>query len=103
MLKERKKERLYATVNGPGNYVEKSKRNRIRINRKKLHHFIEFANQPHFYQDGAFGTRELKLDSGEKLTMPNVIRNVTRSTLISQYLQYCDEQKVEPLSHSTLF
>ena len=35
--------------------------------------------------------------------MPNVIRNVTRSTLISQYMQYCDEQKVMPLSRATLF
>jgi hypothetical protein len=35
--------------------------------------------------------------------MPNVIRNVTRSTLISQYVQYCEEQKVGPLSHATLF
>ena len=35
--------------------------------------------------------------------MPNVIRNVTRSTLISQYVQYCEEQKVGPLSRATLF
>ena len=35
--------------------------------------------------------------------MPNVIRNVTRSTLISQYVQYCEKQKVGPLSRATLF
>jgi hypothetical protein len=51
----------------------------------------------------AFGTRKLKFDSGSKLAMPNVIRNVTRSTLISQYVQYCEEQKVGPLSRATLF
>ena len=35
--------------------------------------------------------------------MPNVIRNFSRSTLICQYIQYCQEQKIEPLSRSTLF
>jgi uncharacterized protein YkvS len=98
-----KKARAHANVNGPGNEVEKIKQNRIRIDRTKLDHFIDFANRPYFYQDVAFGTRELKLDSGSKLTMPNVIRNVTRSTLISQYMQYCEEHKVKPLSRATLF
>ena len=98
-----KKARAHANANGPGNEVKKIKQNRIRIDRTKLDHFIDFANQPHYYQDVAFGTRNIKLDSGSKLTIPNVIRNVTRSTLISQYMQYCDEQKVMPLSRATLF
>ena len=98
-----KKARARAKANGPGNEVKKIKGNRIRIDRTKLDHFIDFANQPHYYQDVVFGTRKIKLDSGSTLTMPNVIRNVTRSTLISQYIPYCDEQKVMPLSRATLF
>ena len=98
-----KKARHHANVNGPGIQVEKVKHNRIRIDRTKLDHFIDFANRPYFYQDVAFGMRTIQLDSGTKLTMPNVIRNVTRSTLICQYIQYCQEQKIEPLSRSTLF
>ncbi|CAB3999109.1 Retrovirus-related Pol poly [Paramuricea clavata] len=98
-----KKARAHANLNGPGEKVEKIKQNRIRIDRTKLDHFIDFANRPYFYQDVAFGTRKLKLDSGSKLTIPNVIRNVTRSTLISQYMQYCEDQKVEPLTCATLF
>ena len=35
--------------------------------------------------------------------MPNVVRTVTRSTMIEQYLEYCKEQSHEPLSRSTLF
>jgi hypothetical protein len=35
--------------------------------------------------------------------MPNVIRKVTRSTMIQQYLQYCSEENFEPLSRATLF
>ena len=35
--------------------------------------------------------------------MPNVIRTVTRSTMVSQYLQFCEEQGVKPFSRATLF
>ena len=35
--------------------------------------------------------------------MPNVIRTVTRSTIISQYLMFCEEEQVVPLSRATLF
>ena len=48
-------------------------------------------------------TKLLKLDSGETIEMPNVVRTVTRSTMISQYIQFCQEEKFEPLSRSSLF
>ena len=35
--------------------------------------------------------------------MPNIIRNVTRSTFIQQYFKHCEEEEVEPLSRATLF
>ena len=35
--------------------------------------------------------------------MPNVIRTVTRSTMITQYFQHCKEESFEPASRSTLF
>jgi hypothetical protein len=35
--------------------------------------------------------------------MPNIIRNVTRSTLIQQYFKHCEEEEVEPLIRATLF
>ena len=35
--------------------------------------------------------------------MPNVVRILTRSTMIEQYLEYCKEQCHETLSRSTLF
>ena len=68
----------------------------------KVDHFIEFINRPYFYQDVSFGTKLLKLDSGETIEMPNVVRTVTRSTMISQYIQFCQEEKCEPLSRSSL-
>ena len=45
----------------------------------------------------------LKLDNGETIKKPNVVRTVTRSTMISQYMQFCQEEKCEALSRSTLF
>ena len=35
--------------------------------------------------------------------MPNVIRALTRSTMISQYLMFCEEEQEVPLSCATLF
>ena len=51
----------------------------------------------------AFGVRKLRLSSGEKITMPNVIRKVTRSTMVRQYLQFREEEQYEALSHTALF
>ena len=76
---------------------------RVRIDMTKVHHFVEFINRPYFYQDVSYGTKFLKLDSGEIIEMRNVVRTVTRSTMISQYIQFCQEEKFEPLSRTTLF
>ena len=95
--------RKHARENSPGSLVEKTKQHRIRLDMLKVDHFIEFANRPYFYHDVAYGTRDIKLDSGSKLTMPNVIRNVSRATMVAQYLKFCEEDKVEPLSRRTLF
>ena len=35
--------------------------------------------------------------------MPNVIRAVTRSTMIAQYLELCQEKSFEDLSQATLY
>jgi hypothetical protein len=95
--------RLHSQQSGPGNIIETQIHSRIRIDRTKLDHFIAFANRQYFYQDVAYGTRKLKLDSGQALIFPNIIRNVTRSTRIQQYFKHCEEEEVEPLSRATLF
>ena len=95
--------RAHARECGPGSLVEKSPCHRVRLSPIKLDHFLDFANRPYFYQDVSFSTRKLRLSSGEKITMPNVIRKVTRSTMVKQYLQFCEEEQFEPLSRSTLF
>ena len=95
--------RCHARNLGPGTVPEKTKHHRVRVDMSKVDHFIEFVNRPYFYQDVSYGTKLLKLDSGETIEMPNVVRTVTRSTMISQYLHFCQEEKCESLSGSTLF
>ena len=79
------------------------KSHRVRLDTVKANHFFEFINRPYFYQDVSYGTRTLKLDSGEKLVMPNVIRTVARSTMVAQYLQPCQEEDFDPLSRTTIY
>ena len=44
-----------------------------------------------------------RLDSGQQMIMPNVVRTVGRSTMIKQYQQRCSEEEFEPLSRATLY
>ena len=98
-----KRARAHAKARGPGLEVIKTRRHRISLDMQKVDHFVDFVNRPYFHQDVAFGTRKLKLESGEIMEMPNVIRTVNRSTMIAQYQAFCKEQSFEPLSRSTLY
>ena len=35
--------------------------------------------------------------------MPNIIRKVTRATMVRQYLKFCEEEQYEPPSRARLF
>ena len=100
---ELRKAKIHANHNGPGAPLEKPVYHRVKLDSVKVTHFLEFINRPYFHQDVAYGTRTLNLSSGEKLVMPNVIRTVTRSTMVSQYLQLCQEEDFEPLSRATMY
>ncbi|XP_022777782.1 uncharacterized protein LOC111319236 [Stylophora pistillata] len=51
----------------------------------KVDHFISYISQPQLHQDVAFGTKTLKLDSGERITIPAVVRTLIPSRIIEQY------------------
>ena len=93
----------HANLSGPGTPPEVTTKHRVRLDMSKVDHFVEFTNRPYFYQDVSYGSKILILESGDRIEMPNVVRTVTRSTMIEQYLEYCKEQCHEPLSRSTLF
>ena len=98
-----KRARKHAKLQRPGTPVEKPFRHRVRLSLPKVDHFIDFINRPYFYQVVAYGTRVIKLDNGEEMMMPNVVRTVTRSTMITQYHHFCEEEGFVPLSRLTLF
>ena len=75
---------------------------RGRIDETNVDHFVEFINRPYFSQDVSYGTKFLNLDSGETIEKPNEVRTVKRSTMISQYIKFCQKEKFEPLSRTTL-
>ena len=100
---EIKQARSHANLNGPGTTPEVTTKHRVHLDMSKVDHFVEFTNRPYFYQDVSYGSKILILESGNRIEMPNVVRTVTRSTMIEQYLEYCKEQCHKPVSRSTLF
>lgn len=76
-----KRDRKHATLFGSRTAPEKELQHRVRLDMGKVDHFLDFANRPYFYQDVSYGTRVLKL----KISMSNVVRTVTRSTMVKQY------------------
>ena len=100
---EIKQARSHANLSGPGTTPAVTTKHRVRLDMSKVDPFVEFTNRPYFYQDVSYGSKILILESGDRIEMPNVVRTVTRSTMIEQYLEYCKEQCHEPLSRSTLF
>ena len=96
--------RQHATESaGRGQPVPEISSDRTKMDREKVDHFIEFISKPEFVQDMAFGTKTMKLDSGEQIIIPAVIRTVIPSRIISQYLEYCEDQVFEPASKRSLY
>ena len=93
--------RKHAALYGPGTTKEIPKTHRTHMSPIKVDHFIHFISQPHFPQDVAFGTRNLKLASGTTIAIPNIIRTFTSSRLVD--LATCEENNFESLARSTLF
>ena len=69
----------------------------------KIDHFIGFISSPHFVQDVAYGTRTLKLSSGETISMPNVVLNMVAARIIKQFVSYCKEIAFNHLCERELY
>ena len=95
--------RQHATEVGKDQPIPEIPSYRSKIDPEKVDHFVEYLSRPEFVQDVAFGTKMLKLDSGEKIIIPAVIRTVIPSRIISQYLEHCKEQEFEPASERSLY
>ena len=93
----------HATEVGKGQVVPEQTIFRKRIDQGKVDHFISYISQPQLHQDVAFGTKTLKLDSGERIIIPAVVRTLIPSRINEQYTSYCREQQFELASTHCLF
>ncbi|CAC5377179.1 unnamed protein product [Mytilus coruscus] len=99
--------RLHTSVHGEGSQVPKQiKQHRQRLSQWKVAHALDFFFNPLFHQVSSYGTKEMKLNSGEKILIPEVVRPVCHANLVHMYEAFCkesDESDVDPLSRSSLF
>lgn len=56
-----------------------------------------------FIKVSSYGTKEMHLDSGEVVTIPQVVRTACHSTLVNVYQSFCEETDFHPLSRASLF
>ena len=87
---------------GKGQIVPEQTIFRKRIDQGKVDHFISYISQPQLHQD-VFGTKTLKLDSGERIIILAVVRTLIPSRIIEQYTSFFREQHFEPASTRSLF
>ena len=95
--------RKHAFQTKPGQPIDPPRITRCRLDAVKVDHFLDFLSSPSVLQDVAYGTRTLKLESGESLEIPNMVRTLISSHLVRMYLNFCVEFNFEPLGRSTLF
>ena len=95
--------RRHATLESPGQIINKPKIFRSRLSRPKVLHFIEFISSPAYHQAVGYGTKKLQPSSGVEIVIPKIVRNIMSSRMISTYLAYCKDQAYETFSRSTLY
>lgn len=77
-----------------------------RFSAHKVEYFIEFVLSLIISVDLPFGERTYKLSSGERVVVPNMIRNMIHSRIIAQYKIYCQStasSSFVPLNETVLF
>ncbi|XP_062597521.1 uncharacterized protein LOC134258946 [Saccostrea cucullata] len=88
---------------GVGEPISKRKVPREKYTHSQLDHFIDFITSGDIIKDQPFGEKTLKMETGEVLKIPTVIRCLAPSTIISRYTDVCKEDNIKPLGNSTLF
>ena len=62
--------RRHADLRGSGKPSNSPEIIRVRLDGTKTDHFLDFISTSSVLQDVSYGTKSLKLDSGEKLLIP---------------------------------
>ncbi|CAC5390139.1 unnamed protein product [Mytilus coruscus] len=99
MIPDLTKYRFYAAKQhsdevGCGLPVSRERLTRNKIDIAELEHFIDFIISSDVVKDLPFGMKTMKLTSGEIVNVPNLIRSLAPSSLVNQYIQFCDSENV---------
>ena len=79
-LRQVKNARKHASEHGRREPKTRSEIFRCRLNMEKVRDFIKFFSRSRVRQDVAFGTKTLKLSSGERIPIPSVVRTMNASS-----------------------
>lgn len=88
--------RLLGDTHSGETVKEKMKTARQRMDAEKMQHALGFFFDPSFMQIVSYGTREMKLDCGEKIAIPDVVRTLCDSHLADMYVAYWKETDFQP-------
>lgn len=96
--KARSISKLYGSCPAP----PKKNRSYSRLSVEKCKHFIDFLFTTGLLQEVAYGTTNLKLDSGERVAVSNTILNGLHERAVREYIIHCKELNYDALGRSTL-
>ena len=88
---------------GKGQTLVSEPVHRRRISTSQVQHFVDFISRPEMVQGVAFGTKTLKLDSGDSIIIPTVVQIMIPSRIIEQYQSYCTQNSFEPAGQRSLY
>ena len=74
----------------------------MRVDESQLDHFLSFITSPHVVQDLPFGLRYLHLSKRTSLGVSKGHSVDDPTRIITQFIQFCKEGGVKPLSPSTM-
>ena len=95
--------RNHAMKNGAGAFIEPVDSFRDKIDEKKVSIFLEFLTQGLYMQELAYGNKNFKISKGVSIAIPKVIRLANHARIYEDYLEYCKNSNLVPLSRTICF
>ena len=87
-----KKARMYAAGSQVGIPIEAGKYVTKKLTCAYVNHFLDFLQFSGVMKDVTSGTRTVKLTSGRKKIMPEVMRTLHKSEMVRQYIAVSEEK-----------
>ena len=79
------------------------KHNRQRMDQLKCEYFLDFIFTSGILMNVAYGTTNIKYDSGITQTLPSAVLTVRFKHAIGSYIEMCKSSEFQPLSESSLY